>query len=119
MMNKRPPLASDIELGRLIERLRIAREVNSRDLARKIKVTEQQLTKYESGALIPMALLETIARELGDEIPKRIIRRIIFTRKKERETADEYKEYKQELDNQLIDWYREAFPDPNDYADDL
>jgi transcriptional regulator with XRE-family HTH domain len=92
-----------ILLGELIMKLREANNLTRKEFSRKIRVTDQQLTKYEAGEFVPMAMLETIAKTLDAEIPKRIIRRISAAREREKDGSDEIET--------LEELYREAFED--------
>lgn len=94
--------AAEILLGQLIAQARTRKGMTKRDLARLIREKEQQITKYESGGFVPLPQIEAIAEALGEPVQKKIIRRISFLRKLEKETGTEQEE--------LSSLYREAFP---------
>lgn len=94
---------AEIHLGKKIEKLRLSKNVTRKQLGHKINETERQIMKFETGEMLPIPILENIAKVLGEEIPKRIIRRISLLRKVEMETKVEQLE--------LIDLYNEAFHD--------
>ena len=94
-------------LGMKIEAYRKAKGLTPYALGRAINVKEQQIIKYEKGALVPLRTLEKIADALHEGAQKKIIRRISFLRKLEDETGEEQPELK--------DWYSEIFPD-TDYV---
>lgn len=90
-------------LGRKLEQYRKEKGLTSYALARAINVKEQQILKYEKGALVPLRILEQLADELHEGVQKKIIRRISFLRKLEDETGEEQQE--------LATFYTEIFPD--------
>lgn len=102
--NTRQPTQAEITLGQRIIAMRAAKGISVRQLGKLVNVPEQQITRYENGsAFIPIEMLEAIAREMGEEIPKRIIRRIAALRHREiREQAEQ---------EELEALYIEAFPD--------
>lgn len=75
-------------LGRELAKLRRIKGVVARDLAKKIRETEQQIKRYEAGAFVPLGVLEAFAEALGEPIAKRDIRRISNLRKLEKETGE-------------------------------
>lgn len=100
----RKPTPAEVTLGQRIQAMRLAKGLNTRALGKLVNVPEQQITRYENGsAFIPIEMLEALAREMGEEIPKRIIRRISTLRHLERVEEEE----KEELEA----LYCEAFPD--------
>lgn len=95
---------SNIILGKNIERLRIIKNITSMELGRQINQTKQQVVKYERGeVLVPLPILERIGATFEESVPKKIIRKICFTRKLEFEK-------KIELTEELIDLYNQALP---------
>lgn len=96
------PTEAERTLGRNIERMRLAKGISRKQLGKFIKETEQQIAKYENGTLIPLANLEVLAKSMGEEIPKKLIRRISTLRKIEKDSKVEQKE--------LIDLYNQALP---------
>ncbi len=71
----------DTILGKTLQTLRESKGVTRLTLAGIINETEQQIAKFEKGAMVPLTTLEAIAETLGEALPKRIIRRISFLRK--------------------------------------
>jgi len=101
-MNKKAQIRkSGVILGRNLERLRLYKQVSRRDLAKKIKKSDQQIAKYENGAFVPLPIIEAITAILGEPVPKKIIRKISFTRKLEVEE-------KVDMEEKLIELYNEA-----------
>ena len=84
--------SAEIILGKELEKLRVAKGLTRMQLGRKIKVTDQQVARYEAGDFVPMSVLESIAEALGEPIQKRIIRRISILRKIEMEMQEEPEE---------------------------
>ena len=107
MARKRPPTRAEIALGKTIERIRTAKGLTRKQLGKKICEMEQQVAKYEKGALVPLAKLDTIGKKLDEEIPKKIIRRISTLRKIEFEKKIEQEE--------LIEIYSALFPEDEPY----
>ncbi len=106
-MAKRQRTSTEAEkfLGKRIEQIRLARGITRMQLGRTVNVPEQQIEKYERGALVPLPMLEAIGEALDEPIPKRIIRRISFSRKLE---------FEQQVDQpDLIGYYDEALPLPD------
>ncbi|MCD6034287.1 MAG: family transcriptional regulator protein [Rickettsiales bacterium] len=91
---------ADIVLGQRIRELRMDLNLSQIALGRKINVMAQQIDKYEKGAFVPITVLEELAEALGIEIPKKIIRKIVFARKLVFETGGKGED--------LPDLYREA-----------
>lgn len=77
----------DMILGNTLLTLREKKDVTRLALGGIINETEQQIAKFEKGAMVPLTTLEAIAEALGEALPKRIIRRISFLRKLEQETG--------------------------------
>jgi len=95
---------ADIVLGEQIEKRRLAREVTRKQLGKVIKVTLQQIEKYEKGIdRVPMARLEIIGEFLDARVQKRIVRRISNLRKLESETG--------EIKDELVEIYSTIFDD--------
>lgn len=104
MANKNNFKKSDIILGKNIERLRISKDLSRKDLSGTLKLTLQQIQKYECGRdLVPLPMLEKIAIALGEPIVKKIIRRISVVRKLEVERNTQ-------MVDELIDLYNQAIP---------
>ena len=100
----RKPTSAEVTLGQRIQAMRLAKGLSPRELGRLVNVPEQQITRFENGsAFIPIDMLEALAREMGEEIPKRIIRRISTLRHIERAEEEEQVE--------LGSLYCDAFPD--------
>ncbi len=93
---------SQIELGKHIERVRLQKGMTRKQLGKAVKVTEQQIEKYEHGAFVPMAILDGLAKAMDEMIPKKILTRISAARTRETEELLE-----QET---LCDLYNQAFP---------
>lgn len=108
MPMKRAPAPNEAErlLGQELARLRRIKGVNARDLAKKIRETEQQIKRYEAGAFVPLGVLEAFAEALGEPIQKRDIRRISNLRKFEKE--------KGEIMPELAEIYAQLFVDIED-----
>lgn len=104
MKKKRPATDAQIRLGELLHKLREHKNVSRKELGKMVKVTEQQIAKYEAGAFVPMAMLENLSTSLGEQIPKKLIRRISALRKIELQEEEEIAE--------LIEVYEEAL-DPD------
>lgn len=80
-MSRTQPTKAEIILGKEIEKLRKKAGLTRMQLGKKINQTEQKISSYESGALIPISILEAIAETLESPIQKRVIRRISLLRK--------------------------------------
>lgn len=109
-MVKRIASKSELFLGRKIEQLRTTKKVTRKELARKINKMEQEVTKYEAGGFVSLPILENIALALGEQIQKRLIRRISALRHREELTEAEEQE--------LLDLYDEALSIDDDYLED-
>ena len=94
-------------LGQNIKRMRISKDMSRKEIAKIIKKSEQQIAKYESGEFVPLPVMEDLAKAMGEQIPKKIIRRISFIRKSEAELETQ-------MDEELSELYNEAFPEPYD-----
>ncbi len=94
-------------LGKNIQRLRVAKDMSRKKIARIIKKSEQQIAKYESGEFVPLPVIEDIASALGEPVAKKIIRRISFTRKLEAEKNIH-------MEEELCELYNDAFPELED-----
>ncbi|MAR57023.1 MAG: hypothetical protein CMM93_07560 [Rickettsiales bacterium] len=92
---------AQIVLGEEIRALRERQQVTIKELAKRVRVTEQQMVKYEAGAFVPIPMLEAISKTLDAEIQKKYIRQISAAREREKDGSEE-----QEL---LCALYREAF----------
>ena len=103
MKRTRTPTVAEEVLGRELARLRRIKGVNARDLAKKIRETEQQIKRYEAGTFVPLPVLEALTDAMGEPIQKRDIRRISNLRKLEMEGHD--------VMDELCDLYREVFAD--------
>lgn len=103
MLEKTKPFAAELVLGQRIEDARKAVGLTRREMGRKIRETEQQIAKYESGGFVPLPKIEAIGEVVGDPVQKRIIRRISNLRKLEIEKGIEQHE--------LSDIYAELFTD--------
>lgn len=99
-----PPRKSEIFLGQQIKKVRIRLAMSQMQLGRIVNDSCQQIDRYETGALIPLAKLEDLAEALGVRIPKKIIRRVSIERKLQTETEKERSE-------ELIELYEQAFPE--------
>lgn len=97
---------AELLLGKNIERLRLSKKISRMQIGKKINATEQQVAKYESGEFVPLTVLEAIAEILDMPIQKRVIRRISFLRKLEKETKIEQEE--------LLELYNAIFSDQDD-----
>ena len=98
---KSQPSKSDIVLGLKIREIRMQKNMTQMQLGRIVNDKCQQIDKYEDGARIPAPKLEELAEALGIRIPKKLIRKIVNSRKLEME---------ENLDQQeeLIAFYNEA-----------
>lgn len=105
--NGAPTKKSDIFLGRQFSEKRRMSDLTRIQLAKKINVVESQITKYETGAFISLPRIELLANALGEPVIKKVIRKISFVRKTE-------KEKKVNLDDELIELYSQIFED--DYS---
>ena len=100
----RLPTKAEATLGRQIVAMRHAKGITTHQLGKLVNVPEQQIGRYENGSsFIPIEMLEALAKVMGEEIPKRIIRRIAALR--HREIRDEEEQIELEA------LYLEAFPD--------
>jgi transcriptional regulator with XRE-family HTH domain len=69
-IDPRQPNSTDVEVGRLVRTLRMARGFSQTELANRIGVTFQQVQKYESGAnRISMGRLTNVAKLFGLSVP--------------------------------------------------
>lgn len=102
-----PPRKSEVFLGQKIKRLRVILQMSQMQLGRKVNDSCQQIDRYETGALIPLAKLEDLAEALGTRIPKKIIRRISIERKLQTETEKDRNE-------ELVELYEQAFSEEED-----
>lgn len=91
-------------LGRNIQKMRIAKDISRKQIAKSINKTENQLALYESGDFISLPMIEAIAEALGEPVEKKIIRRISFVRKLEAEQNTH-------LEEELCELYNAAFPE--------
>jgi transcriptional regulator with XRE-family HTH domain len=107
---KKAPTKADILLGKKIEELRRKREVTLVQLGRKVNEPYQQVERYEKGMRLPVDKLQEIAEALDFFIPKKLIRKMVFARKLEKETGIEQDE--------LLDIYTEAFEEDVPLDDD-
>lgn len=98
---------SSAQLGQNMQRMRVAKDISRKGLAKIIKKSEQQIAKYESGEFVPLPVMEDIAKAMDEQIPKKIIRRISFIRKSETEQGTHFEE-------ELTELYNAAFPEPYD-----
>ncbi|MCE3233175.1 MAG: hypothetical protein K0R98_1432 [Rickettsiaceae bacterium] len=89
---QKTPTKADKLLGKKIEELRKKKVVSLPQLGKKVNEPYQQIERYEKGVRLAVDKLEAIAEALGEPIPKRIIRRIVFARKLEAETNIEQEE---------------------------
>ena len=111
MKRTRTPTVAEILLGKRIKDMRISKDITRKQLGKMIKETEQTVDKYENGgAYVPLAKMETIAKAMGEEIPKRIIRKINKFRNLEKKLNIDQVE--------LVELYGEAFPDSFPEYDD-
>lgn len=108
---KSAPSKSDIVLGRNLKELRISLDMTQMQLGKKVNDKCQQIDKYELGARIPAPKLESLAEALGIRIPKKLIRKIVNSRKLEME---------EDLDQQeeLIEFYNEIFVKEEEEGDE-
>lgn len=104
MSSKRniPDSKADQWVGEHIKMLRTQASMTQLQLGRKVNIFLQQVERYEKGARIPVTLMEALAEALDTPIPKRVIRKIVNTRKLEVET-------KTTRDDELLELYKEAF----------
>lgn len=78
-------------------------QITRRDLAQQIGEKEQAITKYETGGFVPLPSIEALGEAFGAPVEKKLIRRISFLRKLEKEKGEEQLE--------LISLYRSLFSD--------
>lgn len=76
-------------LGERLMQLRLHQDIPRKQLAKIVKITDQQLAKYESGDFVPISMLELLTKTLGEPIPKKIIRRISALREREIASGEE------------------------------
>lgn len=95
--------AAELLLGQKIAELRTKNGMTRKELGKQIGQKEQQIKKYEDGALVPLKILEDIALTLGSQIRKKEIRRISNLRKLEKETGIEQTELL-ELYEEVLQW---------------
>jgi transcriptional regulator with XRE-family HTH domain len=107
---KKTPTKADKLLGKKIEELRKKREVTLPQLGRKVGEPYQQIERYEKGQRLPVDKLQEIVEALDFFIPKKLIRKMVFARKLEKETGIEQDE--------LLEIYTEAFEDDLPFEDD-
>jgi transcriptional regulator with XRE-family HTH domain len=98
---QKTPTEAELALGKRIALLRKKRDMTYLQVGRIVNEKIQQLERYEKGALVPVVRLEHIAEALGSPIQKRIIRKIVFLRKLEKETST--------IQEELIDIYNSLF----------
>jgi transcriptional regulator with XRE-family HTH domain len=93
----------NVVLGKNIERLRMAMNISCAQLGLVINQNKQQVLRYESGGdLVPLPVLEFIARELEQPIGKKMIRKICLVRKLEIENETSMADELIELYNQIL-----------------
>ena len=81
---------SNVFLGKKIEELRLLRGMTRLELGKKLKVTIQQMDKYEAGIdTIPLSLLEKIEEACNIYLPKKYMRKIGVLRQSEDEAESE------------------------------
>lgn len=78
-------------------------QLSRRELAQRINEKEQAITRYETGGFVPLPSLEALGEAFGRPVQKKIIRRISFLRKLEKEKGEEQRE--------LISLYQSLFSD--------
>ncbi|MCH2037031.1 MAG: helix-turn-helix transcriptional regulator [Rickettsiales bacterium] len=102
---KEPACKTNKVLGSLVSEIRQSQEITLKQFAKTLRVTHQQLEKYEAGIdLIPIKMLEVISETLGYPIPKKHVRKIMKIRYLEPEMRTEY-------DDELIALYQDIFED--------
>ena len=99
-----PSKKSDIFLGHLMAEKRRMCDMSKLEVAKKIKVIESQISKFEMGGFISLPNIEKLAEAYGEPVIKKIIRKISFIRKTE-------KENNVNLDDELIEQYSKIFED--------
>jgi transcriptional regulator with XRE-family HTH domain len=72
---------SDRYLGKRLGELRRSQELTPLQLGKSIRLTYQQIEKYEGGALVPIDVLQILAERLGVPIQKNLIRKIMKHRR--------------------------------------
>ena len=87
-MKPKPKSEDQLTLGAHLERLRRLQEMPRKELGRRVKVTEQQIARYEEGAFVPMAMIERLTEELDFPIQKKWIRRISAMREQIKENGE-------------------------------
>jgi transcriptional regulator with XRE-family HTH domain len=100
---KRLPDRAEISLGQRLLAMRKAKGMTTKQLGKLVNVPEQQIGRYEAGAFVTIEMLEALAYAMGEEIPKRLIRRISALRQGEWMGDNELDE--------LEALYAEAVPD--------
>lgn len=78
-------------------------QLSRRELAQLMGEKEQAITKYETGGFVPLPSIEALGEAFGRPVEKKIIRRISFLRKLEKEKGEEQRE--------LISLYQSLFGD--------
>ncbi len=102
MRNRHTPNDAEMMLATMIIEQRMRMGLSRMQLAKKLKVTEAQIGKYETGSLVPLGKIEELGLIFGERVEKRVIRRISFLRKLERDIRVEQTE--------LSEIYQELFP---------
>ena len=114
-MKPKPKSEDQLILGEKLEQLRNQKDVARKELGRRVKVTEQQIAKYEAGDFVPMAMLERLCEELDAPIQKKYIRRISDVRHHIKQNQDdarvneEIAAYVDELRTELCKLYEFVF----------
>jgi transcriptional regulator with XRE-family HTH domain len=87
-MKPKPKSEDQLLLGTNLERLRAQKDMTRKQLGKIVKVTEQQITRYETGGFVPLAMLERICETLDAPIQKKWIRRISALREQIKENGE-------------------------------
>jgi transcriptional regulator with XRE-family HTH domain len=95
---------SSAQLGRNIQKMRIAKDMSRKQLGKIVNKPEQQIALYESGDFVSLPMIEAIGEALGEPVEKKIIRRISFVRKLEVEQNTQ-------MEEELTELYNAAFPE--------
>ena len=112
---EKPKSVEAVLLGEKLFALREGMGIARKALGRRVKVTEQQIAKYEAGDLVPMAMLERLCEELDAPIQKKYIRRISDLRHEIKKHQDDAKSdaeiagYVEELRTELCELYEFVF----------
>lgn len=104
MRPKLSPILPNIVLGNNFARFRKMQGITQMQLGRKVNETWQKIDKYEHGTLIPAPMIERLAESMGLRVPKKLIRKIINSRKLDMEE-------KIPQDDELVELYNEIFVD--------